>query len=58
MSRERKFLVKEKDNGFCIVDEDNYTITSPNGICKKIEQYEISRLKEKHRYQKMRGIFL
>ena len=54
----RQFLVKRKGIGLCIVNEDNYTMTYPNGYCETIQQYDVSYWKSLHAWQKNRGCFI
>ena len=54
----RQFLIKKKGIGVCVINEDNYTITYPNGVCKRLEQYELDSAKSLHKHQNYRGCFL
>ena len=54
----RQFLVKRKGIGLCVVNEDNYTMTYPNGRCETIQQSDVSYWKSLHKHQNYRGCFL
>lgn len=56
--RVEQFIVKKKDIGLCIVNERNCTITYPNGVCKRLEQYQLDDVKSLHKHQRLRGTLL
>ena len=56
--RVEQFIVKKKGIGLCIVNERSCTITYPNGVCKRLEQYELDDAKSLRRHQELRGTLL
>ena len=52
------FVIKKKCVGVCIINTNNNTITYPNGLCKKVNQWEICHEQDIYIIQTKRGTLL